>query len=139
MSALSLGVVRRWSLGILAGVVVAGAAGATLSACSSPGGAPPQAADAPIRVQTSDLFLTVENKAGLPLTDVDVAIVPVGNPTAFNKFVGRLENGEKRDLSLGDFAGRDGTTFSLRVVRPKTVRVKAKDMVGKVYDVAVPW
>ena len=65
--------------------------------------------------------------------------LPMGNPTPFNKFVGRLENGQKRDVSLGDFAGRDGTTFSLRVVRPKSVQVKAKDMVGKTYDVAVPW
>jgi hypothetical protein len=139
MSALSRGVVWRWSLGILAGAVWASGAGATLAACSSAGGPPPQAADAPIRVQTSDLFLTVENKAGLPLTDVDVAIVPAGSPTAFNKFVGRMENGEKRNLSLGEFAGRDGTTFSLRVVRPRSVRVKAKDMVGKTYDLEAPW
>jgi hypothetical protein len=50
-----------------------------------------------------------------------------------------MENGEKRELSLGDFAGRDGTTFNRRVVRPKSVRVKAKDMVGKAYDVEAPW
>jgi hypothetical protein len=137
MSALSVGVVRRWSLGILVGSVVGAGIVAGLSACSS---APaPQAADAAIVVQTSQMFVTVENKAGLPLIDVDVAIVPVGNPTLYSKFVGRLENGQKRDLSLGDFAGRDGTTFSLRLVRPKTVRVKAKDMIGKEYDVAVPW
>jgi hypothetical protein len=139
MSALSRGVVRRWSPGILAGAFLFGVAAVTLNACSSAGGPPPQAADAPIRVQTSDLFLTVENKAGMPLTDVDVAIVPAGNPTAFNKYVGRLENGEKRNLSLGDFAGRDGTTFNRRMVRPKSVRVKAKDMVGKAYDVEAPW
>lgn len=139
MSALSFGVVRRWSLGILAIAVVGGGVGAASSACSNGQAAPPQAANAPIVVQTSQMFVTVENKAGLPLIDVDVAILPMGNPTAYSKFVGRLENGQKRDVSLGDFAGRDGTTFSLRLVRPKTVRVKAKDMVGKEYDVAVPW
>jgi hypothetical protein len=138
MSALSFGVVRRWSLEMLASAVVCGVVVAGVSACSG-GGQTPQAADAAIVVQTSQMFVTIENRAGLPLTDVDVAILPVGNPTPYNKFVGRLENGQKRDLSLGDFAGRDGTTFSLRLVRPKTVRVKAKDMVGKVYDVAVPW
>jgi hypothetical protein len=50
-----------------------------------------------------------------------------------------VENGEKRTLLLGDFTGQDGTNFSLRLVRPKTVRVKGKDLVGKTYDIAVPW
>lgn len=95
--------------------------------------------EAPIGVQTSQMFVTVENKAGLPLIDIDVAIVPVGAPTEFTKFVERLENGEKRDVSLGDFSAQGGTTFSLRIVRPKTVRVRAKDLVGKTYEVAVPW
>jgi hypothetical protein len=138
MSALSFGVVRRWSLAILSSAVVCGVVVAGAPACSS-GGPAPQAADAAIRVQTSQMFVTIENKAGLPLIDVDVAILPMGNPTPFSKFVGRLESGQKRDVSLADFAGRDGTNFSLRVVRPKTVQVKAKDMVGKTYDVAVPW
>ncbi len=138
MSALSFGAVRRWSLGILASAVVGVTLGAALWACSS-GQPAPQAADAPIGVQTSQMFVTVENKAGLPLVDVDVAILPVGGPIVFTKFVARVENGEKRTLSLGDFTGQDGTTFSLRIVRPKTVRVKAKDLVGKTYEVAVPW
>lgn len=138
MSALSFGTVRRWSVGVLVSVVFGGSVGAALSACSS-GGRAAQAANAPIGVQTSQMFVTVENKAGLPLVNIDVAIVPVGAPTEFTKFVERLENGEKRDLSLGDFSGQGGTTFSLRIVRPKTVRVRAKDLVGKTYEVAVPW
>lgn len=138
MSALSFGTVRRWSVGILASVVFGGIVGAALSACSS-GERAAQAANAPIGVQTSQMFVTVENKAGLPLVNIDVAILPIGVPTEFTKFVGRLENGEKRDLSLGDFSAQGGTTFSLRIVRPKTVRVRAKDLVGKTYEVAVPW
>ncbi|MBI3490227.1 MAG: hypothetical protein HY047_00260 [Acidobacteria bacterium] len=137
MSALSLGTVRRWSLGILARVVLCGTVSAALAACSS-GGQAPQAANAPIAVQTSQMFVTVENKAGLPLVDVDVAILPVGGPAVFTKLVERIENGEKRDLSLGDFS-QGGTTFSLRIMRPKTVRVRAKDVVGKTYEVSVPW
>lgn len=139
MSALPCGVVRRWNLGGFVGAFGCGVVVAGLSACSGGGAQAPQAADAAIVVQTSQMFVTVQNKAGLPLVDVDVAILPVGNPTEYSKFVGRLENGQKRDVSLGDFAGRDGTTFSLSRVRPKTVRVKAKDVVGKAYDVAVPW
>jgi len=46
-----------------------------------------QAADAPIGVQTPQMFVTVENKAGLPLVDVDVSILPVGGPIVFTKSV----------------------------------------------------
>ena len=92
-----------------------------------------------IGVQTSQLSVVVENKVGMPLVDVDVAIVPVGAATQFSKFVGRLENAEKRDIALSNFYGRDGTPFSLRVVRPKTVRVKGKDLNNKVIQVDVPW
>ncbi len=94
MSALSLGVVRRWSLGILASAVVGVTLGAALWACSS-GQPAPQAADAPIGVEISQMFVTVENRAGLPLVDVDVAILPVGGPIVFTKLVARVEHGEK--------------------------------------------
>lgn len=138
MSAFSFGAVRRWSLGILASAAVGVTLGAALWACSS-GQPARQAADAPIGVQTSQMFVTVENKAGLALVDVDVDILPMGGPIVFRKFLERVENGQKRTVSLGDFTSQDGTTFSLRLVRPKTVRVKGKDMVGKTYEVAVPW
>jgi hypothetical protein len=85
------------------------------------------------------MFVTLENKAGLPLLDVNVAIVPVGAATEYTKFVGRVENAEKREIALGDFNGRDGTPFSLRVVRPTSVRVTAKDLNNKAYEVSTPW
>jgi hypothetical protein len=109
-----------------------------LVSCS--GSEPPaQAQDAPIGIQTSQLSIVIENRVGMPLTDVDVAIVPVGGATEFKKFVGRMENAEKRDLSLGGFYGRDGTTFNLRVVRPKAVRVTGKDLNAKPYNVETRW
>ena len=40
---------------------------------------------------------------------------------------------------LGDFSSRDGTQFSLRVVKPKTVEVKGTGADGKTYSVSVPW
>lgn len=139
MSALSVGGVRRWSLRVVASAIFVAIVGAASWACSGSGGPPPQAADAPILVRTSDLFVTVENRAGLALVDIDVAILPAGSPATFTKFVDRLENGQKRDLSLGDFSGQGGTTFNLRMMRPRSVRVKAKDMVGKTYEVNAPW
>jgi hypothetical protein len=75
----------------------------------------------------------------MPLTDVNVAIVPVGGQTEFKKFVGRMENAEKKDLALGGFYGRDGTTFNLRVVKPRLVRVTGNDLNGKNYSVETRW
>jgi type IV pilus biogenesis protein CpaD/CtpE len=101
--------------------------------------APARSENAPIGIENSQLSIVIENKVGMPLTDVDVSIVPIGGATEFRKFVGRMENAEKRDLSLGAFYGRDGTTFSLRVVRPKTVRVTGKDLNAKPYSVESRW
>jgi len=120
-------------------IVMFGAAALAFGACS--GGAPVQAQDgnAVIGIQTSQLSIVIENKVGMPLTDVDVAIVPVGGATEFKKFVGRMENAEKRDLSLGGFYGRDGTTFNLRIVKPRLVRVTGKDLNAKTYNVETRW
>ena len=124
-------------LGLVVRTLIASAATLALAGCAA---APPaQAADAPIVIQNSQMSIVIENKVGMPLTDVDVSIVPVGGATEFKKFVGRMENAEKRDLSLGAFYGRDGTTFSLRVVRPRAVRVTGKDLNAKPYSVEARW
>jgi hypothetical protein len=120
-------------------IVMFGAAALALGACSS--GAPVQAqdGDAAIGIQTSQFSVEVVNRVGMPLTDVDVAIVPVGGATEFKKFVGRMENAEKKDLVLGGFFGRDGTTFNLRIIKPRLVRVTGKDLTGKAYSVETRW
>jgi hypothetical protein len=92
-----------------------------------------------IGVETSQFSVIIENKVGMPLTEVQVAILPVGGVTQFTKMAGRLDNGEKREIALGGFFGRDGTPFSLRVVKPKTVRVTAKDLNNKPVQIDVPW
>ena len=127
----------RRRLGLVASTLIACAAILGLAACADP--PPAQAEDAPIAIQNSQMSIVIVNKVGMPLTDVDVSIVPVGGATEFKKFVGRMENAEKRDLSLGGFYGRDGTTFSLRVVRPRAVRVTGKDLNSKPYNVEARW
>jgi hypothetical protein len=97
-----------------------------------------QAANAPIGIETSQMFVTIENKAGLTLLNLSVAIQPAGAP-AFTHLIYRMENAEKRDVPLRDFSSRDGTTFNLRLVKPKTVRVTATDVTNKAYDVQAPW
>jgi hypothetical protein len=113
---------------VLTGVALAGCSGSAASDDQSL-----------IGVETSQFSVAIENKVGMPLTDVQIAILPVGGVTQFTKMAGRMDNGEKREFALGGFFGRDGTPFSLRVVRPKTVRVTAKDMNNKPLQVDVPW
>ena len=120
-------------------IVMFGAAALALGACSDGEGVQAQDGNAVIGIQTSQLSIVVENKVGMPLTDVNVAIVPVGGATEFKKFVGRMENAEKKDIALGGFYGRDGTTFNLRVVKPRLVRVTGKDLNAKTYSVETRW
>ena len=105
--------------------------------CSEQGAA--QDANAPVKILTSQMYVTVRYDSGAPLNDVSVAIIPVGRQTIYNKFVGRLENSQSLNVMLGDFLGRDGTPFSLRVVKPRSVEIKGKDVKGQPYSTEVPW
>jgi hypothetical protein len=105
--------------------------------CGGQGSQSPE--NAPVRVEISQMFITVENRAGLALTDVKVEIVPYGAPTTFAMTLSRLSNGEKRDLALGSFRGMDGTPFDRRVVRARQVIVTGKDINGNEVKVEVPW
>lgn len=118
-------------------VVVLVLATAAVSGCAGQGSAQAND-DSPVFIQLNSSFITVQNRAGLPLTEVKVAVVPYSR-TEFTKFVPRLESGEKRDIMMGELSSRDGTVFSPRVVKAKAIRVTATDVVGKQYDVEVPW
>lgn len=95
-------------------------------------------APAPITVQTSSMFVTIENRANQPLLNVKVALKPPSG-TLFATSISRLETNEKRDISLSDFRSPDGTWFNLRMMRPRQVLVTANDLVDKKYEVTVPW
>ena len=107
------------------------------SGCSE--GAASQDANAPIRIETSQMYVTVRNQTGLALNEVEIVITPVGRSTVYKKFLGRLESAENRNVMLGDFMGRDGTPFSLRIAKPRSVQVLGTDVNGKKYDVQVAW
>jgi hypothetical protein len=128
---------RRWHSAVLAGAVLIAPIQFALLACSG-GGPAAQAKDAPIRVEASQFSVTIENRSGLPLQEIDVTILPIGG-TPFTHFLGRLDDGERRESAVDEFRDRDGMRLSLRMVRPKTVRVSAKDVNGKAYNVEVPW
>ena len=122
---------QRWvfsGVGLFAAVV--------LAACASGSSA---LVDSPVTVETGQMFVTVQNVAGLPLTDVTIGVKPAGIQPEYQTFYRRLESEEKRDISLGDFRGNDGTQLNLQVVRPQYVHVTATDINGKAYDVELPW
>lgn len=100
---------------------------------------PAQPESAPIRIENTQMFITVENRSGLALREVTIQIVPVGRSTDFSIIVPRLENGDKRDFPLGNFRGRDGTPFNLRVVRPKSIKVSGTNINNEVIESEVPW
>lgn len=108
-----------------------------IGGCSEQGAA--QDANAPVKILTSQMYVTLRNDSGAPLSEVTVSIVPIGRQTIYNKFIGRLENSESRNVMLGDFLGSDGTPFSLRVVKPRSVEIKGKDVKGKDYSAEVAW
>jgi hypothetical protein len=96
-------------------------------------------ANGAIAVKTSSMYVSIENRAGGPLLDMQVVINPVGGPVTFSRTIARLENGESKDVALGDFRSSDGTSLNRGFVRPKNVVVKAQDLTGKKYEVMVPW
>lgn len=109
-----------------------------MSGCRTmvPGDAPEQAL---LRVEISRMFVTVENRSGFSLREMRIEIVPMARSTDFSIIVPRMENGEKRDFPLGNFRGRDGTPFNLRVVRPKSLKVSGTDINNRTVQVEVPW
>jgi len=88
---------------------------------------------------TSQLFVTLANRSGSALLDVELEVAPVGGSTVFTLFHPRLEPGEKRNFSIGDFRGKDGTNLNLRVHRPKSVSVSAHSQTGGEFSMQVPW
>jgi len=120
----------------LASVLAFGVIACSAVACSN-GNESVQAADAPIGIETSQLFVTVENKAGTPLLDLRITVQTAGAPYTY--LITRLEAGQKKDVALSAFSSRDGTALSLRMVKPRAVQASATDLVKKQYDAKVSW
>lgn len=90
-------------------------------------------------VQFTELYLTVQNTAGLAMNDITVEIHPSGRPNVYSASIARLENSDKRDISLGGFRDREGASFNLRQSKPKSVVITAKDLNGRKISVEIPW
>lgn len=90
-------------------------------------------------LSTSQLFVTLANRSGSALLDVELEVEPVGGSTTFTLFHPRLEPGEKRNFSIGDFRGKDGTNLNLRVHRPRMISVAAHTQTGDELSLQAPW
>jgi len=129
--------VSRRVLVPLAGAV---ALSSILSACSSATGAVGTSGltDTFVVVDTSSPpMITVENRTAQPLVDVSLSIK--SGMLTFTDRVSRLEANEKRSIRHGDFTSRDGTSFNLRVARPREVAVSGKNLEGKTFEATLPW
>lgn len=92
-----------------------------------------------IALETSNQSITLTNNAGKPIEDVQVAIQAIGAAPPYTSTLRRLENGEKRELSLAQFRSKDGTTFNPRFAKAKQVTVTATDIVGKKHELTRAW
>lgn len=119
---------------VLVGIVAAAFA---LVGCgaSVPAGA---AAEGPLQVEVSQLWITVVNTSSSPLIDVRVTIEAVAS-REFTATYGRLEPGQRRNFGYADLRSRDGTPFNRQIHRPRTVRVSASDTARQPYQVELPW
>jgi hypothetical protein len=86
---------------------------------------------------SSPSVVNIENRTATPLVDVTLAIK--SGMLTFTNRVSRLEANEKRQLRYSDFTSRDGTSFNLRVARPKEVAISAKNLDGKTFESTAPW
>jgi hypothetical protein len=117
---------------ITLGVVLSGCSDSSAGAVGTSGQAAFLAIDT-----TAPPVVTVENLTDQPLVDVTVNLK--SGILQFSESISRLEPKEKRQLRHGDFASRDGTSFSLRLARPRDVIVSARDLAGKQMETTMEW
>jgi hypothetical protein len=114
---------------MFAALVIAGCAGAEIVA----------PVDSPVTIETSQLYLTVKNVAGLPLTDLTIGIKPGGVRPEYKKSLRRLASGQEMDIPFQEFQGIDGNPLNLQSVRPRSVHITGTDLNGNAHDVELPW
>jgi hypothetical protein len=119
------------------GVIALAAATMSQAACASDKETVQAAADAPIGIDTGQLFVTIENRSGGPLIDMTLTVLTPSAPYTY--MISRIEAGQKRDVPVSSFSSRDGTGLNLRMIRPRNVKATAKDLTNKPYEAQVAW
>jgi len=86
---------------------------------------------------TSGPFVVIENLTSQPLIDINISLK--SGILVFSDTIGRLEAKEKRQIRHSDFSSRDGTSFSLRIAKPRDISVTAKNPDGKQLESSSRW
>ena len=119
----------------LASITVVGCS----SGDSAEAGAVGTTATGPLAITVSSTYLTLENRAGVPIVDTRVEIIPRGVRPPFRATVPRVEASGKHNMTFSQFRSPDGTPFHRGVVRARTLKVTAKDITGKVIAQEIPF
>ena len=130
----------RGSLAVASCFLVAALA---VTGCSSgnsaEAGAVGTSAAGPFGVSVSSTYLTIENRAGVPILDARIEIVPRGLRPPFSTTVPRIEGSAKREVPFNQFRSKDGTPFQRGVLRTRTLKITATDVSGKPIQMEMPF
>lgn len=129
---------RRWSPLAAAGLFLLVITSAVTLGCSGSGSAAQLDENSPIGITTRNTLVSLQNRAGMPLSNVRLTVTAYGNVN-FTRTLSRLENAESKDVGLNELSSQDGTVFNPRLSRPKLIKVTATDSVGKQIEVEMPW
>jgi len=139
-------VVRRALVAIVGvlvfGVVASACSGGPVAGAPGSAGTSGRSEPAFVDVQvTPALAIIVQNRAAQPFLNVSIVIKPATGATLYTTSLSRLEPGEVRNLSLGNFRSPDGKSLStiFAFVRPKEITVTAVDRDGGKHEITVPW
>jgi hypothetical protein len=102
------------------------------------GGVGTSGSAAPIGIEVSSSYVTIENRTGVPLIDGQVEIISGGVRPPFRARLARIESHARQDVLFTQFRSPDGTPFRRGISPARRVKLSAKDINGKVYEQEVP-
>ena len=102
-------------------------------------GAVGTSAAGPFGISVSSTYLTIENRAGVPIVDARIEITPRGVRPPFSTTVARIEGSAKHDVPFNQFRSKDGTPFQRGTVRARTLKITATDISGNVVTHEMPF
>ena len=108
------------------------------SACSTSSTAAAGDANAPFAVELTKASVSIVNQTGTGIAGGTLNLVPVGFPRPYFVMLPRMTTGEKRSFPLETFRMLDGTKYRLNVTKVKSIKVEAKDVVGKPIEYEIP-
>lgn len=96
-------------------------------------------ADAPLGLEISQAYITVENRTGKALLGGQLEILQAGSRPPFKSNLPRLESGASRQIALNTFRAFDGSVFSRGITRTRSLTITAKDLGGNEYQQEFPF